>query len=173
MGASEVNCNKTCVHFCVTFGRKADRASGARARTPHAVTGPAADIATAIEPPGRGGRVKVLVEVHTQITLLWGQIIGKSVDMSLIAYRHGMTADEARDAIEQELRKLGYGDYVKWNGPDVSARVGMGVILNLHGGVTNETVIVDTCGGAAGGRVLSHCRQIVTRIFPNGGELTG
>lgn len=90
--------------------------------------------------------------------------------MPQLRWRHGRTADQARDLMQGKLRAAGYDDKVKWNGCDFSASVGFGSILNLKGRVSDQEVVLDTCSGAIGGTVQDQVRQILEKLFP-GGEM--
>jgi hypothetical protein len=74
--------------------------------------------------------------------------------MSVLAWKHGTTATNARNAIQAKIRELGYGSWVIWQANEATASAGMGLLLNLRGHVTDESVIIDKCRGGIGGRVL-------------------
>jgi hypothetical protein len=90
--------------------------------------------------------------------------------MAELVWKHGTTAAAAREAIQAELCKLGYDGKVTWKGDEATASVGWGTVLNVSGKITSEAIILDKCGGAVGGTVLGKCREMLLRLFPNGGE---
>jgi hypothetical protein len=91
--------------------------------------------------------------------------------MAVLVWKHGTTADAAGEAIRAELDRLGHGGKVKWTGDEASASVGWGLVLSAAGRVTDEAVVLDTCGGAVGGLVLAKCRELLARLFPDGEQV--
>jgi hypothetical protein len=91
--------------------------------------------------------------------------------MDVLVWRHGKTREEAKAIIQAELKRLHYDGKVAWDADSASASVGWGTILSASGKVTDETIILDKCGGAAGGKVLSKCREILARVFPGGEQV--
>ncbi len=89
--------------------------------------------------------------------------------MAVLVWKHGTTAAAAREAIRAELAKLGHDAQVTWNGDGATASVGWGTVLSARGRVTDEAVILEQCGGAAGSIVLARCREMLARLFPRGG----
>jgi hypothetical protein len=87
--------------------------------------------------------------------------------MSVLVRRHGTTATNARDVIQAEIRQMGYDSYVIWQGNEATASAGMGLLLNLRGHITEESVIIDKCGGGIGNLVLGKCREMLERLFPS------
>jgi hypothetical protein len=90
--------------------------------------------------------------------------------MAILTWRHGMTKAQVRDAIRAELRELGHEARVTWEDFKASASVGWGAVLNVAGEVTDHTIVLERCGGAAGATVLRECRRILERLFPGGEE---
>jgi hypothetical protein len=88
--------------------------------------------------------------------------------MAVLTWKHGTTADAAREAIQAEIRRLGYEGYVTWKGNDVTASAGLGTLVSVSGRVTDEAVVLEKCGGALGGTVLSRCRELLERALPGG-----
>jgi hypothetical protein len=89
---------------------------------------------------------------------------------ALMAWKHGTTAAAAREAIQAELCKLGYDGKVSWKGYEAAASVGWGIVHSASGKITDEAIVVNECGGALGGIVLDNCREMLVRLFPNGGQ---
>jgi hypothetical protein len=88
--------------------------------------------------------------------------------MALLVWNHGTTRTAARDAILEELRKHGHDGKVKWKGDKATVSVGWGAILHAEGTITDETVVLEKCGGAVSAIVLSKCREMLERAFPRG-----
>jgi hypothetical protein len=91
--------------------------------------------------------------------------------MSLLVWKHGTTTAAAREAIQEELRKLGHDGKVTWKGDEATASLALGTMLGVRGKVTDEAILLDKCGGALGGVVLRKCREMLLRLFPSGGEV--
>ena len=87
--------------------------------------------------------------------------------MSVLARNHGTTATNARDTIQEKIRELGYDSWVIWQGNEATASAGMGLLLDLRGHITDESVIIDKCGGGIGGVVLGKCQEIFEQLFPS------
>jgi hypothetical protein len=87
--------------------------------------------------------------------------------MSVLVKKHGTTATNARNAIQAKIRELGYESWVTWQGNEATASAGMGLVLNMRGHITEESVIIDKCGGGIGGLVLGKCREIFEELFPS------
>jgi hypothetical protein len=87
--------------------------------------------------------------------------------MSVLERKHGTTAENARNAIQAKIRELGYDSWVTWQGNEATASAGMGLLLDLRGHITDESVIIDKCGGGIGGLVLGKCREIFEQVFPS------
>jgi hypothetical protein len=87
--------------------------------------------------------------------------------MSVLVRKHGTTATNARNDIQAKIRELGYDSWVIWQGYEATASVGMGLLLDLRGHITDESVIIDKCGGGIGGLVLGKCREIFEQLFPS------
>lgn len=88
------------------------------------------------------------------------------IPMAAINWKHGKTQDEARAIIQAELDELGYAGKVSWKGNELVASVGFGTVLDLKGRVTEDAIVLDKCGGLAGGAVLAQCTEILARRFP-------
>jgi hypothetical protein len=89
--------------------------------------------------------------------------------MAGLVWKHGRTKAEALAAIQGALKEAGYNDSVKWTGYKAEARYGaFASILHADGEVTDDTVVLEKCGGIAGGIVMNHCRELLQRIFPGG-----
>ena len=88
--------------------------------------------------------------------------------MAVLVWKHGTTADAAREAIRAELDRLGHGRKVKWTGDEAWASVGWGIELSAEGQVTDEVLVPEKCGGAVGGLVLAKCKELLARLFPGG-----
>lgn len=91
--------------------------------------------------------------------------------MSDLVWKHGKTREEAKAIIQAELKQLGYDGKVTWDADSASASVGWGTILNASGRITDDTIILEKCGGAVGGIVLSKCREMLVRVFPGGEQV--
>lgn len=90
--------------------------------------------------------------------------------MAVLVWRHGRSKDEALAALRAELTASGYGDPVKWDGARAEARYGpFATGLHARGEVTDEAVVLEKCGGLLGGLVLARCRELLARLFPDGG----
>ena len=88
--------------------------------------------------------------------------------MAALVWKHGTTAERAKETIEAELRQRGQADKVKWNGDEFSVSVGFGVVLNLVGRVTDEAIVVEKCTGAMAGFAMDKAREHLPRVFPGG-----
>lgn len=89
--------------------------------------------------------------------------------MPLLTWKHGTTRAEAKDAIVEELRKLGFEKNASWKDNEFTASVGWGqVVLGMSGNVTDDEIILNKCSGALGSTVLSKCREMLERAFPGG-----
>jgi hypothetical protein len=87
--------------------------------------------------------------------------------MAVLVRKHGTTATNARDAIQAEIRQMGYESYVTWQGNEATASAGMGLLLKVRGHITEESVIIDKCRGGIGDLVLGKCREMLERLFPS------
>ena len=81
--------------------------------------------------------------------------------MAILRWRHGMTAAQARQVMEEQLAEAGYSDEVKWKGDQFSASVGWGTVLGIEGQITDEEAVLEKCGGAAGNTALKTIREIL------------
>ena len=92
--------------------------------------------------------------------------------MAVLVWKHGTSKAEAARAVRAALDRAGHGGAVTWSGTRLKARVGpFGSVVSLEGEVTDEYVVIDRCGGLAGGRVLAKCRDSLAGLFP-GGEVS-
>jgi len=91
--------------------------------------------------------------------------------MAVLVWKHGTTKAAARQAVMEELQQLGVADKVKWSGDRGSASIGLGVILNASGEITDDAVVLEKSGGAVGPMVVQRCRELLERLFP-GGEMS-
>ena len=81
--------------------------------------------------------------------------------MSELIHKHGRRdASEVKKLVQDALGKLGYSEYVEWDGNSFSASVGAGFILDLKGDITEHDFIVEKSSGAIGDKVLSECNRI-------------
>jgi len=88
--------------------------------------------------------------------------------MAVLVWKHGTTVAAARDTIQRELVTIGHDNKVKWSANEASVSVGWGVVLSAKGKITDETVVLEKCGGAVGGVVLNRCCEMLDRLFPGG-----
>jgi len=89
--------------------------------------------------------------------------------MAALIWKHGKSKAEAVAAIRAALKESGYEGSVKWDGVKLEARYGpFASVVHVKGEVTDDAIILDKCGGLAGGRVLSRCRELLERHFPGG-----
>ncbi|MCX6985667.1 MAG: peptidylprolyl isomerase [Lentisphaerae bacterium] len=89
------------------------------------------------------------------------QIGVKFIIMAELIHKHGRgNASEVKKLVQDALGKLGYSDYVEWDGNSFSASVGHGFILDLKGDITGHDFIVEKSSGAIGDKVLSECNRI-------------
>jgi hypothetical protein len=109
--------------------------------------------------------------MHLRILTVKNHQILEAVAMPALVWMHGKAATHARDAIQAELRRLGYDSYVAWHDNEAHASVGMGWILDARGSVTDVSVILLKCGGGIGGLVLGKCKEVLERLFPGGEQL--
>jgi hypothetical protein len=89
--------------------------------------------------------------------------------MAVLTWKHGTSKAEAVAAIRAALAESGHGGSVEWDGARAEARSGpFGSVVRARGEVTDEAVVVERCGGLAGGAVLGRCREWLARLFPGG-----
>jgi hypothetical protein len=92
--------------------------------------------------------------------------------IAVLVWKHGTTKALAAEAIRNALREAGRGGSVTWSGDRATSRYGpFGSVVNAAGEVTDGEVVLEKCGGLAGGAVLRACREMLERLFP-GGEQT-
>jgi len=65
-------------------------------------------------------------------------------------------------------RALGYSKNVVWQDDEATVSIGWGAIANVHGVINDEAVILVKCRGALGGKILTECRVVLSRLFPEG-----
>jgi hypothetical protein len=89
--------------------------------------------------------------------------------MAVLVWKHGQSAAEALAAIQAALKEAGYDGAVSWDGARAEARYGpFASILHAKGEVTEDAVVLEKCGGLAGGTVLKRCQELLQRLFPGG-----
>ena len=89
--------------------------------------------------------------------------------MAVLVWKHGKTNAEAVTAIQAALKESGYDGSVTWSGARAEARYGpFASLVHVKGEVTDDAIVLDKCGGLAGGAVLSRCRELLGRLFPGG-----
>jgi hypothetical protein len=91
--------------------------------------------------------------------------------MAELRWRTNKPAAEAKEMIQKQLDKTGYGDSVNWNGDTFSASIGMGFMLDVSGTVHENEVTIDKCGGVSGGMTLGKLKKMMEYLFP-GGEVS-
>lgn len=89
---------------------------------------------------------------------------------AVLIWKHGTTKAAAIDTLKNELRRLGYGNYVKWDGGEARARVTRFFfrIVDARGRVTDDMIVIERCRGMASGEVLKRCRELFQKTFPGG-----
>jgi hypothetical protein len=89
--------------------------------------------------------------------------------MAVLVWKHGTTKAEAVAAIQAALNESGHGGSVTWDGARAEARYGpFASVVHAKGEVTDDAVVLEKCGGLAGGAVLSRCEELLRRLFPGG-----
>jgi hypothetical protein len=89
---------------------------------------------------------------------------------AVLTWKHGKSQAEAVADVGAAIEQSGYGGYVAWEGARAEARYGpFASVLHVKGEVTGDAVVLEKCGGPAGGVVLGKCRQMLERLFPGGG----
>jgi hypothetical protein len=89
--------------------------------------------------------------------------------MAVLVWKHGKSKAEALGALQAALKDSGYGGSVAWDGPRAEARYGpFASVLHAVGEVTDDAVVLEKCGGLAGGAVLKQCQELLRRLFPGG-----
>ena len=92
--------------------------------------------------------------------------------MAALVWEHGRSKAEALAALRSAVAASGHGKSAKWDGAKVEARSGpFASVVHVRGEVTDDAVILEKCGGLAGGVVLARCHEMLGRLFP-GGERT-
>jgi hypothetical protein len=88
--------------------------------------------------------------------------------MAELSWKTGKPAAEAKELIQAQLVKTGYGDQVTWEGNAFSASAGMGYMLDISGVVNDQEVVLEKCGGMTGGMVLGKLKKMFEYLFPGG-----
>lgn len=89
--------------------------------------------------------------------------------MAELTWKHGRSKDDAVAAIRAALQDSGYDGSVNWTGTRAEARFGpFASVVHAKGEVTDDAVVIEKCGGLAGGPVLTRCRELLARLFPGG-----
>lgn len=88
--------------------------------------------------------------------------------MAELTWKTGKPSAEAKELIQAQLVKTGYGDQVTWDGNAFSASVGMGYMLDISGVVNDQEVVLEKCGGMTGGMVLGKLKKMFEYLFPGG-----
>jgi hypothetical protein len=93
--------------------------------------------------------------------------------MAVLTWKHGKSRDEAVAAIQAALKESGHDGLVTWDGAKAEARYGpFASIVHAKGEVTPDAVVLEKCGGLAGGPVLRRCRELLERLFPGGDQVS-
>ncbi len=94
--------------------------------------------------------------------------------MAVLTWKHGRPRDEAIAEIKAALKESGHDGSVTWDGAKAEARYGpFASVVHAKGEVTADAVVLEKCGGLAGGAVLRRCRELLERLFPGGDQATG
>ena len=89
--------------------------------------------------------------------------------MAVLIWKHGKSKAGAVDAVRAAIKKAGHDGSVTWDGTRLEARYGpFASVVHVKGEVTDDALVLEKCGGLAGGRVLSRCRELLERLFPGG-----
>jgi hypothetical protein len=88
--------------------------------------------------------------------------------MAVLRWQTGKPASEARELIQKQLEKTGYGDQVTWDGNAFTASIGMGFMLDIAGTVNDQEVILEKCGGMSGDMALGKLKKMFEYLFPGG-----
>ena len=89
--------------------------------------------------------------------------------MAVLTWSHGRSKDDALAAIKAALKDTGHEGSVTWSGTSAEARYGpFASVVHVKGVVTDDVVLIEKCGGLAGGPVLTRCRELLGRLFPGG-----
>ncbi len=88
--------------------------------------------------------------------------------MAELTWKTGKPPAEARELIQAQLVKTGYGDQVTWEGNAFSASAGMGYMLDISGVVNDQEVVLEKCSGMTGGMVLGKLKKMFEYLFPGG-----
>jgi hypothetical protein len=90
-------------------------------------------------------------------------------DNAVLRWEHGVSKTDAVAAIRAADKDAGYDGSVKWTGEAFEARSGpFASVVHVKGVVWDEQVVIEKCGGLAGGRVLTKCRELLGGRFPGG-----
>ncbi len=91
--------------------------------------------------------------------------------MAVLTWKTGKPASEAKEMIQAQLVKTGYGDQVTWEGNAFAAQVGFGFMLDIAGTVQDQEVTLDKCSGVTSEMALGKLKKMFEYLFP-GGEQT-
>ena len=91
--------------------------------------------------------------------------------MAELTWKTGKPANEAKEMVQAQLKKTGYGDQVTWADNTFTASVGMGFMLDISGTVKDQEIVIEKCSGVSGGMALGKLKQMFEYLFP-GGEAT-
>jgi len=91
-------------------------------------------------------------------------------DQPALVWKHGTTRNAARNIIKNEIERLGYAKYVRWEGDEARSFIRRFFIkiLDVRGWVADDVIVIDRCRGRAAGDVLTQCRALLQRAFPGG-----
>jgi hypothetical protein len=93
--------------------------------------------------------------------------------MAVLTWKHSRSKEDAVAAIKAALQKSGHEKSVAWSGTNAEARYGpFASVVHAKGVVTDDAVVIEKCGGLAGGPVLARCRELLARLFPGGEQST-
>lgn len=89
--------------------------------------------------------------------------------MEELKWRHGTSAQEAKQLLKRAIKQMGYGGYFTWDGMTSSASAGpFGMLLSADGEVTDDQIVIRRCSGMLAGRVREACREMLRELFPGG-----
>ncbi len=91
-------------------------------------------------------------------------------DQPALVWKHGTTKTAARNIIKNEIERLGYAKYVRWDGDEARSFIRRFFIkvLDVRGWVADDAIVIDRCRGRAAEEVLNRCREILQKVFPGG-----
>jgi hypothetical protein len=92
--------------------------------------------------------------------------------VAVLTWKHGRSKDDALAAIKAALTETGHEGSVTWSGTSAEARYGpFASVVHVKGVVTDDEVLIEKCGGLAGRPVLTRCRELLARLFPDGEQV--